>query len=293
MAQRGFRVFPVSDYIGHIRFPGLWPFTPYDDDRELTWVEGEALTDRQPVWIPASFVRLTARGEPGALVEGSSTGTAAGANADEATVAALLELIERDAVMAAWTDGLPLERSSSFDRDAEWVGPPTWVTHWLAARSRFGPTVAVVLTLDKRRQIYGIGASAALDVDRRRSHALAEAIMTRFGVVLGGRRIESRLRIEDHRAYYCNEPRLTQMERRLVGPVAKHPESSVSLPDVLASLEREGVVAVRVILRSDGSGRSVVRVLTTRLYSMEADVACARLPMGAPVPADYHIHPYG
>jgi ribosomal protein S12 methylthiotransferase accessory factor len=296
LKRRDLHVFPVPDYVGQARFPRRWPFAPYDDDRELTWVEGEELPSRRPMWVPASLVRLTARDEPEALVEGSSVGTAAGANCDDATLAATLELIERDAVMHAWNEGWQLDRSSGPERmeaECQASDRTDWVTYQLTARSRLGPAVAVAFTLDRTRHIYGIGASAAPDASQRRDHALAEAIMTRVGVVLGGRRkIGSRLRLEDHLSYYCTQPRLMRLERLLVGPITKSPQTKVTLDDVLTGFAREGIVVVRVLLWGGRDRLCVVRVLATRLYTMEADVACARVPPGAAVVSPYHVHPY-
>ena len=77
----------------------------------LAWVRAERLMDARPYWAPFDFVSLdfTRRGD--ARLERSSNGLGAGFDREAATVTALLEVIERDAVHV-WRATSRVKRSS-------------------------------------------------------------------------------------------------------------------------------------------------------------------------------------
>ena len=90
------------------RAPGF-PFSPFLHDTPAVFVEGFSLPDRLPAWLPADLVylrRVDDRCPP--IGHSTSSGLACGATEDEAVLAALLEVVERDAVMLAWKCGLSL-----------------------------------------------------------------------------------------------------------------------------------------------------------------------------------------
>ncbi|QTA37281.1 YcaO-like family protein [Thermosipho ferrireducens] len=81
-----------------------FPFRHPNDVGSITWVQGKFLLTGEPVLVPAQFVYIgyaRAVGEP-ELDNLLSTGLAAGRSFEEATLNALLEVIERDAFMIAW-----------------------------------------------------------------------------------------------------------------------------------------------------------------------------------------------
>jgi len=79
------------------------------DRRAIDWVLGEQLPDGQPVWLPASAVFLV---EP-MLFDGDSNGLASGNHIVEATLHALYEVIERDAMGRLTRGGLILPSKGS------------------------------------------------------------------------------------------------------------------------------------------------------------------------------------
>jgi len=97
-----------------------WAVRPFGRDTRTTWVHGFSLTRSRPVLVPAPLVFLPYRhaaDEPW-FVDGSSTGLACGRSRDEATLRALCEVIERDAVAILWHNVLSLPRIALDREDA-------------------------------------------------------------------------------------------------------------------------------------------------------------------------------
>ena len=88
-----------------------FPFRRFDPTVRHPWVLGKWLGSEAPVWVPAvfAFLSLTLRPEQ-QICQGTSNGLAASMDADDAALRATLELIERDAFMAAWLAGCPGRR---------------------------------------------------------------------------------------------------------------------------------------------------------------------------------------
>ncbi len=94
--------------------PGF-PFAPFTRDQRVRWVPGRDLTTGQPTLAPASLIYTTYLNSAGAAGEPRlhplrHAGLAAGRSRAHAEGAALLELVERDAVHTAWTRPAPLRR---------------------------------------------------------------------------------------------------------------------------------------------------------------------------------------
>ena len=84
--------------------PGF-PFQPITDTTTIRWVSGIDLRHDSPVLVPAAFayVNLPDRTDPDPpLVSPLYAGIAAGTSQDQARLAALLEVIERDAMTIWW-----------------------------------------------------------------------------------------------------------------------------------------------------------------------------------------------
>jgi ribosomal protein S12 methylthiotransferase accessory factor len=71
-------------------------------DVEISWYRGESLTTGEQVLVPAALVDHPADKRDAKFFDPSPSGAASGAGTTKATMAALLELVERDAVMVAW-----------------------------------------------------------------------------------------------------------------------------------------------------------------------------------------------
>jgi ribosomal protein S12 methylthiotransferase accessory factor len=90
--------------------PGF-PFARFDAAEAHPWIRGTWLGSDAPVWIPAVLAFLSLALRPAQhVVQGTSSGLAAGSCAADAAVRATLELVERDAFLAAWRSGRPGRR---------------------------------------------------------------------------------------------------------------------------------------------------------------------------------------
>ncbi len=99
------RLFPLyrADQYARAGFP----YVPFDPEVLHPWVRGAWLSGGTgEVWVPALFAFLTLTLEPQHLIcQGSSNGLAASTDWEDAALRAVLELIERDAMMSAWLTG--------------------------------------------------------------------------------------------------------------------------------------------------------------------------------------------
>lgn len=83
----------------HRANPRVRPFTP---DREIPWVWGYSLRDRESVLVPEVLTYYHAPGLENRFVQESSNGCASGGSLEEAAYFGLMEVIERDAFLLAW-----------------------------------------------------------------------------------------------------------------------------------------------------------------------------------------------
>ncbi|WP_158293881.1 TOMM precursor leader peptide-binding protein [Kribbella sp. VKM Ac-2568] len=87
------------------------PFHRWQPESQLEWVPAQSLVNGTKVWIPLLATHLNYHPPPGAaLFQPTSSGFAAGPDRSCATARALLEVIERDAFMIAWSHRLPGRR---------------------------------------------------------------------------------------------------------------------------------------------------------------------------------------
>ena len=85
-----------------------FPFVPFTEDTRTEFVQGVSLADGAPAYLPAQLVYLRQPGASRPIGYSTSSGLACAPTLGEAILAALLELVERDAVMLAWKCRLSL-----------------------------------------------------------------------------------------------------------------------------------------------------------------------------------------
>jgi ribosomal protein S12 methylthiotransferase accessory factor len=95
-------------------------FRRFDPGVRHPWVRGTWLDTGAPVWVPAVLAYLSLDLVPEQQIcQGTSNGLAAGGDAGDAALRAILELVERDAFMAAWMigggGGRPIDLDDSLD----------------------------------------------------------------------------------------------------------------------------------------------------------------------------------
>jgi thiazole/oxazole-forming peptide maturase SagD family component len=290
----------VERYLGRPLDGGRWPCAPFSDDLELEWVRGRSLERDVDVWVPWSLVRFGGEGDEDLLVEPTAAGLAAGATLEAATEHALLEIVERDAVMARWLEGRTFDRLAPevrpewFEEFARADARIGWETVALAMQSWTGAAICVVLTRDSANRLFGIGSAATADFEARLDHALAEAVHCRLGAVLWRGKLHAIPIERARRSLAFMQPRSFSALGDLVGDVGPAGLADAndlrSLPERLA---REGVDAVRAVVAESGS--AVVRVLAPGLQPMYMRPEFARLvPPTRVVARESHVtHPFG
>ena len=175
--------------LGHPSFP----FASFSEDTELDFVEGVSLADGAPAFAPAALVFL--RPPPSTappIAYPTSSGLACAPTAREAALAALLELVERDAVMLAWNARLSLPRIA-WESDpiactlADRFFDPTGLRYGVVSGSMFlhvPVAIAIVHGAPGSGAALAVGAGCAADPRDAWLKALSES----FGVHRGSAR---------------------------------------------------------------------------------------------------------
>ena len=88
-----------------------FPYVRFDPSVRHPWIRGHWFQSDRPVWVHAvfAFLSLTVHKEH-LICQGTSNGLAAGSNLEDAAMRATMELVERDAFLAAWLTGRPGRR---------------------------------------------------------------------------------------------------------------------------------------------------------------------------------------
>jgi ribosomal protein S12 methylthiotransferase accessory factor len=278
---------------------GDLPFAEFTEDTPAAFVEGTSLQDGSPAYLPAELVYL---GRPAnaslPIAYATSNGLACAATLTEAVLRALLELVERDAVMLAWKCGLSLplldwsddEGLRSYDR--RFFGA-TRVPFNVIDGSAFLDipiAIAVVHGHPGSGASLAMGAGAAATV----GDAWLAAVSEGFGVYRWVRqqtlalqpgtappdpdRIET---FEEHLLYYAG-PEHAELAGFLDGSGERRPTRSVGALEgatprsqvdaVLRRLARHGLDAYAVDVTSPdvrSLGLSVARVIVPELCALD------------------------
>jgi ribosomal protein S12 methylthiotransferase accessory factor len=163
-----------------------FPFRPFRRDTVVSWVVGFALPGGKPVYLPAQLAFMAwGRRAPGEvpIAYATSSGLACAPTLEEAVLAAVLELIERDPVMLVWYNRLSLPlldwaRDPELVRIDERYFAPTGLRYSAVDLSIFFgvPTVlGVVHGAPGVLGALGVGAASASTVGVAWRKALAEA----------------------------------------------------------------------------------------------------------------------
>jgi ribosomal protein S12 methylthiotransferase accessory factor len=167
--------------------PGF-PFARFDAATPVRWVDGVDLADGRSVLLPAQLVYLPRAGSDETLIGyATSNGLAAGWSREEAALAGLLELVERDAFVLAWSNRLSLPlldptgdpELESADRR---LFVPTGLKHaGVDASVFFGLPVVIGVVRGPAGEVgaLGVGGAGAPTVGEAWTKALVEAFATR------------------------------------------------------------------------------------------------------------------
>jgi ribosomal protein S12 methylthiotransferase accessory factor len=272
---------------------GDFPYVPFDRDTRFAWIEGVSLPDSRPAWLPAQLVHLAGHESEPPLCRTTSSGLACHASVGDATLAALLELLERDAFMITWKARLswPLldwgghERLTDFERaflrptGLQWRAidlSPFWDLPIVAAVVRGGETL-------------GVGAAAAVTVERAVTKALDEATRVHTWALAlraqgqGAPPAEEIEEFDDHIRFYA-DPRNTPCVRFLDGsprlrrvesvPTIRGATAEARIATICRRLARRGVIAYAVDVTAPDvreAGLAVVRVVAPELCALDVE----------------------
>ena len=268
------------------RSPGFG-YVRFDRDTRLGWVEGRSLPDGRPAWLPAQLVHLAGRDDEPQIAQVTSSGLACGATIADATLAALLELIERDAFMITWKARLSFPLLDGYD--ASFVAP-TGLAHRVVDLSAFWDVpcaAAVVRSTAPDTAPLGVGAAAAPTIERAAAKALDEATRVRTwaealrrGDVPMPERVAT---FEDHIRVYAEPGNVARTrfldasrELRHVGDVASLTGTSTEarIAAICRRLAHRGASAYAVDVTSPdvaAAGLAVVRVIAPELCALDVE----------------------
>ncbi|HEY8027941.1 MAG TPA: YcaO-like family protein [Gaiellaceae bacterium] len=265
-----------------------FPYVRFDCDTRLAWIEGVALPGGERAWLPAQLAHLAGHEDEPPICRTTSSGLACHATLEGATIAALLELLERDAFMITWKARVswPLldwsddERLVSFE---ETFLRRTGL-HWHAIDLSAFWDVPIVAAVVRGGSTLGVGAAAAPTVQRAAMKALDEATRVRtWARALRAAAVEAPAaedvdELDDHIRFYAdphNAPKVDFLDgsprrRRVdtVEPVAGGIEA------LCLRLAQRNVSAYAVDVTSSDvrdAGLFVVRVIAPELCALDVE----------------------
>ena len=204
-------------------------YSPFEKDTLLSWVKGYSLTKNEETLLPAQLVYLSSLEGSKDVPIGYSTsnGLACGPSFEEATLSALLEVVERDAIMITWYNQLShplfdLESDLLLQKEINRHLRPTGLEHSVVDLSIITGIPTALATVRNRKSnsaVYALGGGAEVTERSAVSEALLEAYQTRSwarllqmdwnGVEIKKKDIKD---FDDHILYYLNEKNLKHAE---------------------------------------------------------------------------------
>jgi ribosomal protein S12 methylthiotransferase accessory factor len=177
----------TADQYASDGFPCVAP----SDDVRVEWVEGADFSvPAQPVLLPASAVYLNYHDDPSRRGEPRFhppllSGIAAGRTREQAIVAALLEVAERDATSLWWyarLEAAALDLAAEPELEAtvwDGVDRDAISLEWLAIPTDLGVPVVACVLQDRERELLTVGFAARADARAAVLKAAAEAFQLR------------------------------------------------------------------------------------------------------------------
>ena len=303
------RAFPL--YTARQYKQDRFPFVPFDESAAYPWTIGTWLGSGHPVWVPAVFSLLSTDVRPRhRLAPVTPDGLAAATDSQDAALAATLDLVGRDAFVAAWTGGYAgrrVEIDGCLDPALRRVIAGIQVLGgdvelYVLPTGACG-TTAVALGLGDGETWPGVAVGLGTDLDphsavQRAVLALSEngsrlARLMQSGPLLVPRKPQAVRTVLDHAAWYVPVERRSAFDRLRAG------EGTISLGDLAATraatpvdgplrhcaaaLAAAGVrVAIVDVTSPDvATGPfTVVRAVSPDLQPMSYGFGLDRLPVG-------------
>ena len=244
-----------ADELGDEALPveELARIAPLETIDRIRWVEGFALDDGRPTWVPAilAHLALPVAVEPESFWPASRAGLAIADDLGAAVLAGLLDLVARDGFAVATTRDAPLPRIAYGD-DAPVV---------FDATGDLG--IPTVLVPNDTFEVVGMASAATMTA----AHAAASDDLRRRSV----RRT---------RATYPSEPPtlIAATSNAYVAPDVNDAPVDLSKPGLVGRLRRVGLAGYAVDLTTDelaSAGLSAVRVVVPGLSPIPPSIGWA------------------
>jgi ribosomal protein S12 methylthiotransferase accessory factor len=277
-------------------------FEPFTREARVRWVRGFSLPDAADSLLPAQLVYLGWRRTTGEAPIGyaTSNGLACGATLEEAVLAGLFELIERDAFMLTWTNRLSmplLDWSDDADLSAfeSRYLAPAGARHHAVDLSPFLDVPVVIAAAEGdgvKEPAFSLGAGSAPTVVEAAKKALAEA----YAVRTWGRLLmltepdvpdsSDVTTFADHIHFYTRPPRsvaaqflVASSDRRSVGevPALAGTTPLERIAELTDRLARRSISAYAVDVTSPdvaAAGVAVAKVVAPELCSLDVRHDC-------------------
>jgi ribosomal protein S12 methylthiotransferase accessory factor len=264
----------------------------FGDQFICDWVEGEHLADGRSFWVPGSAVYFYCT--PG-LHDTNTNGLASGNDLAEATLHALYELIERDAMTRLVVDGIVRVREQA--RVVDPASITDAAVSSLAERMEQADTHVVLLwlpsaiplhtfwavTLNRRPlaavSTVNVGWGTHADMRIAAARALTEAAQSRLAMIHGARediqakpvyRAEQTLDSRAFAYFEALQPTTSWTALEDAGTIAPDPDLEAQLRQVVSALAAAGHdPLVRVDLTDPGIGIPVVKIIAPSLQFRE------------------------
>lgn len=273
-----------------------WRPPPFDESQAIGWMEVTDVYGGPPAFVPADAVLVGRReaGDADAVAIGDSSGCAAGETVEAATLAAVLELLERDATGRWWYGGR--RRPPVVPQAAEL---PAALSGFLTERARrtvvfdittdIGIPVVAAVSAEADGRDVALGFAARLETSAAATSAATE--MLQMEVALEAARELGR----DAADWWTWRRRVTMAlppldaaarlpAARLAGGRRDGGRSHDGLGAVLEALDRAAIPLWTVELTRPAIGVPVVRALSTALC--HAKPRFARWRLGSADPRD-------
>jgi YcaO-like protein with predicted kinase domain len=260
----------------------------FSDRFQCDWVAGENLVDGSPVWAPASAVYFYCTPN---LHDTSTNGLASGNDLSEATLHAIYELIERDAMLRIIADGRVHVHEHARVIDPATIDDDTLrllvdqveaagtraLLLWLPSAIPVHTFWAVMLNRSPQASVSTLNVGWGTHIDRRiaASRALTEAAQARLTFIHGARediqskpvhRIAHTADAPGVRFFAGLEPTASWTDLEGLAAVPYHDDLSLLLERVVEALAGAGHGRIlRFDLTDPESGIPVVKVLAPSL----------------------------
>ncbi|TGQ07753.1 hypothetical protein EN809_014015 [Mesorhizobium sp. M2E.F.Ca.ET.166.01.1.1] len=244
-----------------------------DESAALNWLRVEDAFGGDGAFIPADFAFIGRKGagEEGAVAIGDSSGCAAGPSADAAKLAAILELVERDAT-GRWWYGRRQRRTidpsclSGIDTLVDWVWDRERRTRLFDITSDIDVPVIAAASAEPDGRDVSVGFAAGKSLQSAATAALTE--MLQMEISLGVSRV-----LGDKAGTWSRWREKASMKTRPldmasiqhVAPNLPHRAVERDLSDVLDALAQRGIDLWFAEMTRAEIGIPVFRAVSTRL----------------------------